>query len=227
MARRERAQADRRQQPRSHDVEHRLPAARARAPDGAARWRRAGSAGRRRRRRARRRRRRRGSRRRRTRSARLNDSSRALGARSVSGGSRRRRLSSRDPACQQAQRVVPQRVDLDRLAAPRRHHPVVDLGVHPGQLVALGALAQQAVGRIDADAEARAARGGARRCRRSVGSSCAQRRAVAGRRRGSGRARGRTTASRRRCGRGLRCSPSGNRFGIRPSRTCWAKVRRM
>ena len=32
-----------------------------------------------------------------------------------------------------------------------------DLGVHPGELIALGALAQQAVGGIDADAEARAA----------------------------------------------------------------------
>src|SRR5438270_7893602 len=36
--------------------------------------------------------------------------------------------------------VEPQGVDLDRLAAPRRHHPVADLGVHPGQLVALGPL---------------------------------------------------------------------------------------
>ena len=51
-----------------------------------------------------------------------------------------------------------------------------DLRVHPGELIALAApCAQQAVGRIDADAEARARAGDARRCRRSVGSSCAQR----------------------------------------------------
>ena len=61
------------------------------------------------------------------------------------------------PALEQAERVVPERVDLDRLAAPRRHHPAVALGVHPGELVALGALAEQAVRRVDADAEARAA----------------------------------------------------------------------
>ena len=61
------------------------------------------------------------------------------------------------PALEQAQRVVPERIDLHGLAAPRRHHPVADLGVHPGELIAVLALAQQAVVRIDADAEARAA----------------------------------------------------------------------
>ena len=57
------------------------------------------------------------------------------------------------PVAQQAQRVVPQRVDLDRLAAARGHDPVADLGVHPGQLIALLALGQEAVLRIDPDAE--------------------------------------------------------------------------
>ena len=60
------------------------------------------------------------------------------------------------PVGEQAQRVVPERVDLDGLAAPRRHDPVADLGVHPGQLKARSALPQQAVVRIDADAEPRA-----------------------------------------------------------------------
>ena len=60
------------------------------------------------------------------------------------------------PALQEPQCVVPERVDLDRLAAPRRDDPVVDLGVHPGELIALGALAEQAVAGVDADAEARA-----------------------------------------------------------------------
>ena len=35
------------------------------------------------------------------------------------------------------ERVVPQRVDLDRFADPGRHYPVADLGVHPGQLHSL------------------------------------------------------------------------------------------
>ena len=60
------------------------------------------------------------------------------------------------PAFQQAQGVVPQGVDLDRLAAPRRHDPVADLGVHPGQLIACRALSQQAVAGVHADAEVRA-----------------------------------------------------------------------
>jgi hypothetical protein len=61
------------------------------------------------------------------------------------------------PRLQQAERVVPQGVELHRLAAARRDHPVADLGVHPRQLVPLFTLREQAVGRIDADAEARPA----------------------------------------------------------------------
>jgi hypothetical protein len=34
----------------------------------------------------------------------------------------------------EAQAAQPKRVDLDRLADPRGHHPVPDLGIHPGQL---------------------------------------------------------------------------------------------
>ena len=105
---------------------------------------------------SRRRRRRRGSRPASYQKRRLKDSRRARRAR------RRARLAAAspflgEPVFEQAQGVVPERVDLDRLAAARRHHPVADLGVHPGELVAFGALAQQAVGGIDADAEARAA----------------------------------------------------------------------
>ena len=53
------------------------------------------------------------------------------------------------------QGVVPQGVDLDRLAAPRGHHPVADLGVHPGQLHAGLPRAQEAVGLVLAYAVAR------------------------------------------------------------------------
>ena len=61
------------------------------------------------------------------------------------------------PPLHQLQRVEPQRVDLDRLAAARRDHPVVDLRVHPRQLITLGALRQQPVALVHADAEARPA----------------------------------------------------------------------
>src|SRR5690349_24096712 len=60
------------------------------------------------------------------------------------------------PCLEQAQRVVPERVDLHGFASPWRHHPVVDLRVHPSQLVPPGALAEQTVFGIDADPEARA-----------------------------------------------------------------------
>src|SRR5262245_57004777 len=62
-----------------------------------------------------------------------------------------------EPAVEQAQRVVEQRVDLDGLSAPRRDDVAIYLGVHPGERVARSALTKQAVGRIDADAEASAA----------------------------------------------------------------------
>ena len=52
------------------------------------------------------------------------------------------------------QGVHPQRLDLHRLADPRCHHPVAHLGVHPGQLDARHACRQQSVG-VAADAEAR------------------------------------------------------------------------
>ena len=55
------------------------------------------------------------------------------------------------PPGQQRQRVVPERVDLHRLAAPRRDDPVVHLRIHPGELVAFLPLPDQAVRGIDAE----------------------------------------------------------------------------
>src|SRR5262249_5137157 len=60
------------------------------------------------------------------------------------------------PFGEQPQRVVPERVDLDGLASARRDYPIADLRVHPGELVARGALAEQPVALVDAYAEARA-----------------------------------------------------------------------
>ena len=57
-----------------------------------------------------------------------------------------------------AQRVDPQRLHLHRLAAPRRHHPVADLGVHPGELLPRRPGPDQAV-RVHADAEPGASAG--------------------------------------------------------------------
>src|SRR5215203_2307664 len=68
-----------------------------------------------------------------------------------------RRLTDRArPACHEPECVVPERVDLDGLAAPRRDDPAVALRVHPRQLVALLALREQAVRGVYLDAEARA-----------------------------------------------------------------------
>src|SRR5215471_3462929 len=55
-----------------------------------------------------------------------------------------------------AQCVVPQRVDLDWLADARRHHPVAELGIHPGKLYSGDAGAQQRILWIDPNAVARA-----------------------------------------------------------------------
>ncbi len=63
--------------------------------------------------------------------------------------------SHAQPAFQEPQRIVPEGVDLHRLAPPRRDDPIADLGVHPGKLVSLFALAQQPVAGIDADAKPR------------------------------------------------------------------------
>ena len=92
---------------------------------------------------------------------RLKVCSQALGARvdvggvqaELAGGAPRAGLLLLEPPRQQPKRVVEERVDLDRLPTPRRHHPVAHLGVHPGQLVAVGALAQEAVAVVDADPE--------------------------------------------------------------------------
>src|SRR6185503_13345728 len=45
------------------------------------------------------------------------------------------------PIGEQAQRVVPERVDLDGLAASRRHDPLADLRIHPRELEAWSASA--------------------------------------------------------------------------------------
>src|SRR6516165_7254316 len=55
-----------------------------------------------------------------------------------------------------AERVVPEGVDLDRLAHPRRHDPVADLRVHPSQLDAGLARPHQAVRFVEPDAVSRA-----------------------------------------------------------------------
>src|SRR5260370_5359417 len=52
---------------------------------------------------------------------------------------------------QATQDVVPERLDLDRLADPRRDDPVTHFGVHPGELNAVRAGPQQAVVRVNAD----------------------------------------------------------------------------
>ena len=71
-----------------------------------------------------------------------------------------RKLAATWPAssvfAQQYQGVVPQGVDLDGLALPRREDDAVALGVHPGELGLIIALGDQAVGRVHVDVEARA-----------------------------------------------------------------------
>ena len=69
----------------------------------------------------------------------------------------------------QPQRVVPERVDLHRFAAARSDDPAIHFRIHPGELIALRALAQQAIRWIDADAEARAATDAASTTSRSLG----------------------------------------------------------
>src|SRR3954447_3526666 len=59
-----------------------------------------------------------------------------------------------DPSLQKKERVEPQRVNLHGFSAAWGDHPVVDLGIHPRQLVALCSLPQKTVVFVDADAEA-------------------------------------------------------------------------
>ena len=61
------------------------------------------------------------------------------------------------PTFKKPQRVVPERVDLDRFSAPWRHHPIVHFRVHPGQLIAFLPLRKQTVHRVDMNAEVCAA----------------------------------------------------------------------
>src|SRR4029453_11427872 len=80
----------------------------------------------------------------------------AIGALAHLGGAHRVAALG-EPALHQAQRVVPEGVDLDRLAAPGCHPPVARLGVHPGELIARRALTEKAVGAVHPDSERRAA----------------------------------------------------------------------
>ena len=61
------------------------------------------------------------------------------------------------PLCEQAQGVIPEGVDLHGLATSWRHHPIAYFGVHPGQLVALLPLLQEAILWIDVNAKVRTA----------------------------------------------------------------------
>src|SRR5690606_21504223 len=60
------------------------------------------------------------------------------------------------PACEQPLRVIPERIDLYGLSPTRCDDPVVDLCVHPRELVADLALSEQPILGIDTDPEARA-----------------------------------------------------------------------
>ncbi len=66
------------------------------------------------------------------------------------------RAQHRGERLHDAERVVPQGIDLHRLANARRHHPVIDLGVHPRQLHARFAAVEKPIGRVQVDVVARA-----------------------------------------------------------------------
>ena len=58
------------------------------------------------------------------------------------------------PIRQQVQSVVPKRVDLDRPAAARGHHPIADFRIHPGERITLRPLGEEFVKWVDLYAEA-------------------------------------------------------------------------
>jgi hypothetical protein len=69
---------------------------------------------------------------------------------------RTRRLPSRGLQAtnrQQAQRIVPERVDLDRLAAARCYDPIANFCIHSGQSKTFHPLGEESVIRVDFDAE--------------------------------------------------------------------------
>ncbi len=105
------------------------------------------------------------------------------------------------------ERAEPERVDLDRLARALRDRHAVDARVHPRQRPAVGALAQQPVGRVDADPVTRpvdVVLDDLLQHRRELVPELV----VAGDGRRDGRPRGRTRACRRRCcTRASRCRP--------------------
>src|SRR5437660_8158482 len=59
------------------------------------------------------------------------------------------------PSREQAERVVPERVDLHRFATTRCDDPVPHLRIHPGELITFFALYEQAVVWIDVNVEPR------------------------------------------------------------------------
>src|SRR5580704_6733237 len=61
------------------------------------------------------------------------------------------------PIPQIAQRVVPQRINLNCFAAPRSDYPIVYLRIHPGQLISRCSLSQESVMGVYPDAKARSA----------------------------------------------------------------------
>ena len=140
----------------------------------------------------------------------------AIGARMRSSARRCLAAQRHEPSLEQAKRVVPERVDLDRLAAPRRHDPAVDLGVHPRELIAFGALPQQAVLRSTPMPNC-VPLTWCSTISIIVGKQVQQRHLVAGAAEIRLDAHGRTRASRRRCGRVPRCSRRGTCSGMRPS----------
>jgi hypothetical protein len=59
------------------------------------------------------------------------------------------------PASEQIQRVIPERIEFYSFSASRRHNPVINFSVHPGELIALFPLTHEAVNRIYTDIEVR------------------------------------------------------------------------
>src|SRR5581483_2300265 len=61
------------------------------------------------------------------------------------------------PLFEQTEGVVPEGINLHCLAPPRRYHPIVHLGVHPGKLISFLPLRQKTVSRVHMDVEPRSA----------------------------------------------------------------------
>src|SRR5262249_51347421 len=79
-----------------------------------------------------------------------------VGERTVTLSSFRIASLALHPLLHQAQRVVPQSIDLDRFPTPWGDHQVADFCIHPGQLVSRGALSVKTIRGIDSDTKASA-----------------------------------------------------------------------